>query len=255
MPDLPEASGLALSRRVQGRIWSHNDSGQPIVYGLDERGKVTARLRLTGATVEDWEAVAVGPCPSGSCLFVGDIGDNDAARKQITIYRVPEPDGNAETVNVTDVFHATYPDGPHDAETLMVAPDGVLYIVTKGDTGPVSIYRFPRESKAGATVRLERIGKPLNSGKSNDARITDGSLSPDGTWMLLRTKFRISFYRTADVVAGNWREIRGVDMKPLGEPQGEGIAISSDDTVYVAGEGGGKGQAGTFARFTCSPAS
>ena len=106
----------------KGRVWSHNDSGEPVLYGLDERGKVTARLRLTGAKVEDWEAVAVGPCPSGSCLFVADIGDNDAARKQITVYRVPEPAGNAETVNVTDVFHATYPDGPHDAETLLVAP-------------------------------------------------------------------------------------------------------------------------------------
>ena len=58
----------------------------------------------------------------------------------------------------------------------------------------------------------------------------------------------MSFFRTADVVAGNWREVRGVDLKPLGEPQGEGIAMSADDTVYLAGEGGGKGQA----RYICT---
>jgi hypothetical protein len=236
-------------------LWSHNDSGQPVLYALDARGAVTTRLRLTGARVEDWEAVAVGPCPSGSCLFVADIGDNDAARQQITVYRVPEPAGAAETLNVTDVFHATYPDGPHDAETLLVAPDGALFIVTKGDTGPVRLYRFPQGLKTGTTVRLEVVGKPLNEGKAADARITDGTLSPDGTWMLLRTKFRMSFFRTADVVAGNWREVRGVDLKPLGEPQGEGIALAADSTVYVAGEGGGKGQAGTFAHFPCTPES
>ena len=54
-------------------------------------------------------------------------------------------------------------------------------------------------------------------------------------------------------VAGNWREIRGVDLKPLGEPQGEGITLAADNTVYLTGEGGGKGQAGTFTRFTCAP--
>jgi uncharacterized protein YjiK len=33
--------------------------------------------------------------------------------------------------------------GAHDAETLLAAPDGRLYIVTKGDTGEVALYRVP----------------------------------------------------------------------------------------------------------------
>ena len=46
-------------------------------------------LRLSD--FEDWEAIAVGPCGSRTCLFVGDIGDNKARRKHITIHRVTEP--------------------------------------------------------------------------------------------------------------------------------------------------------------------
>ena len=66
LPDLPEASGVAASRSVPGRLWAHNDSGPPVVVALNDRGTVTGRLRLSGAKVEDWEAIAVGPCPSGS---------------------------------------------------------------------------------------------------------------------------------------------------------------------------------------------
>ena len=34
---------------------------------------------------------------------------------------------------------------------------------------------------------------------------------------------------------------------PLNEPQGEGVALGADNTVFLAGEGGKKGQPGTFA--------
>src|SRR5688500_5747548 len=89
--ELAEASGIAVSRRVPGRLWALNDSGDPTIYALDSRGSVTGRLRLTGAAVDDWEAIAVGPCPAGSCLYIADIGDNNTKRTQITVYRVTEP--------------------------------------------------------------------------------------------------------------------------------------------------------------------
>ena len=252
IPDLPEASGIAASRRVPGRLWSHNDSGQPMLFALDTRGAVTGRVRLTGATVEDWEAVAVGPCPAGSCLYVADIGDNDAERTRITIYRVQEPSGAEESAAVKDVFHATYPDGAHDAETLLVTPDGALFIVTKGDTGAVGLYRFPRELRPGETHRLERVGQRESGKPAENARVTDGAVSADGQWVVLRTGQNLTFHRTAELSAGNWREARSVDLKAIGESQGEGVAIGADGTVYLAGEGGGKSRPGTFARLTCT---
>jgi hypothetical protein len=238
---------------VPGRLWSHNDSGDPTLFALDANGAVTDRLRLTGAEMEDWEAVAVGPCPGGSCIYIGDIGDNDAERKRITVYRVTEPAGRAASASVSDVFHATYPDGPHDAEALLIAPDGRLHVVTKGDTGPVALYRFPREPGAGATVQLERVGKPRESSDPRDNdRITDGAVSPDGQWVALRTTGALMFYPVAEFLAGNWPEARRADLEPLGEPQGEGVAFGTDGTVFLASEGGGKSQPGAFVRLTCT---
>jgi len=249
LADLPEASGLAASRRTPGRLWTHNDSGQPVLVALDSRGGSTGQVRVFGAKVEDWEAVAVGPCGTASCLYIGDIGDNEARRRRITVYQVPEPDNASGTVAVTGVYHATYPDGAHDAETLLTA-GGRLYVVTKGETGAVALYRFPTQLQAGATVRLEHVAR-ISSKTDADARITDGAVSPDGQWTVLRSRSALTFYRTADLLGGHTRASYVVAVSPLKEPQGEGVAFGDDNTVFVTGEGGGKKQAGTFGRLTC----
>jgi hypothetical protein len=251
--ELSEGSGLAASRRTRGRFWSHNDSGDPVLIALDEAGRVTGRLRIDGATVEDWESVAVGECQSGSCIYVADIGDNDAERDRMTIYRIPEPAAASGSVKVSDVFHATYPDGAHDAESLLIAADGRLYVVTKGETGPVSMYRFPNELKSGTTVRLERVGGPRESGPAaKDDRVTDGAVSPNGQWIALRSTDSVTFYRAAELLAGKWREVGRVPLTTLREPQGEGLTFGSDSTMYLISEGGGKKQPGAFARLTCT---
>jgi hypothetical protein len=254
LPDLPEASGVAASVRTPGRLWAHNDSGSLLV-ALDGKGAVSQRVQVSGATIADWEAVAAGPCPGGACLYLADIGDNVAKRERITIYRLPEPTTEA-AVAVTEVFHATYPDGPRDAETLLVSPDGALFIVTKGETDAVSLYRFPRDLRPGASHRLERVGPSRGHGKATAAdRVTDGAISPDGAWVVLRTRDAFTFHRSADLFAGAWAEAARVDVTALGEPQGEGIAVANDGTVYLTGEGGAKGRPGTFARFDCTAAS
>lgn len=251
--ELVEGSGAAASRRYPGRIWAHNDSGEPAVVALDARGMVLGRVQLTGAQVEDWEAAAVGPCPAGSCLYIGDIGDNGADRERITVYRVPEPAAVHGTVAIGEVFHARYPDGPHDAEALFVTPDGDIFIVTKGETGPVALYRFPRSRPPGRTVTLERVGRPREGGEvDRDERITDAAVSPDGRWMVLRTRDTLLIHPAVRLAAGDWREAARVDLEDLDEPQGEGVTFGDDTTLMLVGEGGGKSRPGTFARVTCS---
>lgn len=251
---LPEASGLAVSRRVPGRLWTHNDSGQAVLFSLDVRGRVTGRIQLSGATVVDWEAISAGACPTGSCLYVGDIGDNNAARDHITIYRLTEPGDTPSPTAAVEAFHARYPEGAHDAETLLVAPDGGLYIVTKGSTGAVAIYRFPGEPRADSrVVQLERIGQPRSrDAVRRDEQITDGAVSADGARVVLRTYDALYFYRTQRLLAGDWSGAERLNLKRVGEAQGEGVALGSNNEVYLVGEGGGGSRPGSFARLTCA---
>ena len=72
---------------------------------------------------------------------------------------------------------------------------------------------------------------------------------------MLRGGQHLTFHRAADLMAGNWQEVRRVDLRPIGEEQGEGVALAADNTVYLAGEGGGKARPGTFVRLNCSPLS
>ena len=253
VPGVAELSGLAVSRTAEGRLWAHNDSGEPVLFALGADGAVTGRVRLTGAKLEDWEAVSVGPCPGGSCVYAADIGDNEANRKRVAIYRFREPTGSEDAVTVKEVFYATYPDGAHDAEALLVTSDGNIYIVTKGETGPIALYRFPPNPRVGTTHTLERVGKPLGGGKiQNNDRITDGTVSANGQWVVLRTSQRLTFHRAASFLAGNWAADRTVDLKAIGEVQGEAVAIGSKGVVYVGGEGGGKSQPGTFVGLACT---
>jgi hypothetical protein len=253
VPGLQEGSGAATSRRAPEHVWTHNDSGQPILTSLDSKGTVLRRVHVAGAQVEDWEAIASGPCPDGNCIFIGDIGDNDGKRRSITIYRLPEPADASDSATVTAVIRATYPQGAQNAETMLVTPKGEILIVTKGTTGPVELFRVPADAAPGKPAVLQPVGKPREPGKSESAaRITDGAISPDGSWIALRTNTEIAFYRTTDLMAGHWREAGRVSLKSLGEPQGEGIAFADDKTLYLIGEGGGKSRPGTFARLTCT---
>jgi hypothetical protein len=246
--NLPEASGVAPGKDV---LWLHNDSGEPVLVAVNASGRQVGRVTLTGARVEDWEALAAGSCGRGRCLFVGDIGDNNASRKQITIYRIAEP-AQLNGAAAAEAIHATYPDGAHDAEALLAAPDGTLFVVTKGETGPINLYKFPRDVRAGATVRLDRVGT-VNAKPKAGERITDGGFSPDGQWIVLRTQRSLTFYRASEFVLGQFRPVHHVDLSALREPQGEAVAFGSGKTVYVAGEGGGKKQPGTLAALSCAP--
>lgn len=88
---IPEASGLAASRRHPGILYTHNDKGgQNRIFALNAtNAHIQATFTISSATNKDWEDVAVGTCGQDTCLYIGDIGDG--GREPHTIYRVKEP--------------------------------------------------------------------------------------------------------------------------------------------------------------------
>lgn len=77
-------------------------------------------------------------------LYVGDIGDPDRNRESITVYRLDNLEFGS-TVPYTE-WTLYYPDGPHDASTLMISPRGNIWIVTKDDPGGFYYASAPAES-------------------------------------------------------------------------------------------------------------
>src|ERR1044071_10089612 len=50
--EIHESSGVAVSRAHRGIFWTHNDSGDPVLYAADEQGRTAGRVRVAGAAVE-----------------------------------------------------------------------------------------------------------------------------------------------------------------------------------------------------------
>ena len=255
--DVPEASGVATSRKTPGQLWLHNDSGQPALFAVSVDGTPRGRVRVYGAGVRDWEDIDVGPCPQGSCIYIGDIGDNNTKRRDVVIYRVAEPDAEAGTSAPSESMRLTYPDGPRDAEAFFVLPNGNLFIVTKGERGPAVLYRVP-EFRDRTTAPLVRVATVVDAEGSTNAavarsnRITGASASRDGRWIALRTLHAVMIYAADEFTAGNIREVLRFDVSVVREVQGEGIAFGDDGTVWLSSEGGGSGRQGTIARLDCT---
>lgn len=249
--DVHESSGVAQSRRQAGVFWTHNDSGDPVVYAIGPDGALMGRTNLPGAKVQDWEDLAAAPCPGGDCLYVADIGDNKASRRSVTVYRFPEPAPGDRQSRPADAFSARYPDGPHDAEAMFVLPTGQIYIVTKGETGPITLYRFPPGAQPGQTVELERVREVASGESPRGERITGAAASRDGRWIAVRTLRSLSIYSARDFLGSGEHRARQMDLSSLNEPQGEAIGFGAGNSLVLTSEGGKKDVSATFARLVC----
>jgi hypothetical protein len=241
LPDIQESSGLAVSRRTRGLLWTHNDSGNaPILFALGVNGTVQGRVRVP-IRARDWEDVSAAPCPSGDCLYVADIGDNQGSRKQVRIYRVPEPAaGDAETA-APETFIATYADGPHNAEALFVI-DTNLFIVTRDRIG--GVYRATLPQSGDADLTFQRVGA------LQLAAVTDAETSRDGTTVVVRTSHEAVLYRAADFLRGVGAPYLRIPIDGLREPQGEGVALDGQ-MLYLSSESGALTSGGRFVALRC----
>jgi len=145
-----ETSGLAPSRRTDDLFWAHNDSGSgPVLHALGADGRDRGRLRLTGATAEDWEDLASFELDGRAWLLVADVGDNFANRPHGVLHVVAEPDpatlapGREQVAPVAWSLVFRYEDGPRDCEAVAVDPrDRSVWLLSKRDA-PARLYRLP----------------------------------------------------------------------------------------------------------------
>lgn len=246
-PRVTESSGVVVSRARAGILWTHNDSGDgAYLYATDLRGTDRGAIRVSGAEAIDWEDLASGPCPTSpaTCLFIGDTGDNLERRSSVTIYAVPEPDPPlvaADTQRVTAAAVALrlrYPDGAHDVEAIYVSPrDGAVYLVTKGRSGSVRLYRVGRKewrSEGVGTAHLVQA-LPISPKRSSGRLVTGAAIRADGTLVAIRTYVDVTFFVPA--ADGRLLPARRPVCSLVGRGRiGEGVAFLNDSTLVLTGE-------------------
>jgi hypothetical protein len=242
LDEIDEASGIVASRMNENVFWTFNDSGgEPVVYAFNSSGEHLGIYTLDGATNRDWEDIAIGTGTSSyQCIYVGDIGDNNSQYDTKYIYRFPEPvvDCNQTPVNETIYNGATisvqYPDGNHDAETLMHDPlTDDLYIVTKriesSAIGSDKIYRAECPQSTTSTIVMEEVGEldyppALDPFSGMYYGATGGEISPLGDEILIKTYTHVYHWKRhqnqtlVETFQNNYNSVTYAV-----EPQGEAI--------------------------------
>jgi hypothetical protein len=235
---LRELSGFAASHRHAGIFWAHNDSGNaPELYALRADGTIAATVPLRGVNLRDPEDIAVGPCAAGSaqsCIYLADI------RPSVQILKVVEPERLDDTPLAPAILPFRYPDGPHNAESLVVDPATArVFVITKTLLSLGDVYRIDGlgSREGGSAVRIRTLRAPGEF----DSTTTAADAHPSGTRLLLRTYTRAWELRSPDARA--FEDVLDAEPVPVPEapqPQGEAIAYTADGRDYLlGGEGAG----------------
>lgn len=216
--DLRVRHSSGLARDVDANLyWTVNDSGaEGTVFGVDPQGNVQGILGFR-AKPDAVEAVAM----HDRRLYVADIGDRARRRTMVTVYYFDNPRPDNRTVPYR-AYDFSYPDGPHDAETLLVDRRGRLYVVTKERRG--GIYVAPRLPSRSGVNQLRRVADA-------PAYVTDGVFLPRDNRIALRTYVSVLVldgrsYQTVARAATPWQK------------RGESLAVGiTGESLLLGSEG------------------
>ena len=252
--ELTALSGLALSRSQPDILYAHNDHDRPVVYALDLQGQLHARITLTGAEARDIEDIAIGNCDTMTCVYLADVGDNTAQRAEYGILRfvepvVPSAPGDEQQSPTFERLRFRYEDGSHNAESLLVAPNGNLYILTKlapgsggnvDATGPSTVYRIDAKAFAAGGIAVATKVTTLSVPRSGEPALSAAAAHPCGSGFLARTYDRVYEFLlppgAADFEAAFGATPKVVAMPD--EPQSEGIDYLADGRGFVTSSEG-----------------
>ncbi|NYI80841.1 hypothetical protein [Nocardioides panzhihuensis] len=214
-PTISEAS--ALTPLGDGLYATTNDSGDSgRVFTVDSRGDTVGVTHWADDPV-DVEGLAPA---GGNRVWVGDIGDNNSVWDSIRIAKVRVGRGE-RTVSPT-VYELVYPDGPHNAESLLAHPDGRVFVATK-DWGGGSLYAVPRRLDPDRPNRLKEVAPVI-------PMATDGAFFPDGEHLVVRGYYSATIY--------DWPSMDRVgSFRTPDQEQGEAIGVTRKGDVVVTSEG------------------
>lgn len=214
-----ESSGVAVSRRQAGVLWTHNDSGsRPWLFAVSTNGEDLAQLLIEDADLVDWEDMALGPCPGElstgvpqDCLYIADTGNNMRNRKTMSIYVLPEPPidpsrepGTSGRVSGARRYDFTFPEEAYDVEAMALAPDGSIYLVTKDRSDYAKVFQIilddrmspaPQSMSARAATAVHVQDLSITPMRNFGRLVTGAAFSPDGSTLAVRTYTELFFYR------------------------------------------------------------
>ena len=238
--ELRETSGIA--RCSDSTYYVHNDSGhKPRLYEISATsGDIKRKVDIKDADNKDWEELA----EDSTYIYIGDFGNNEGLRKDLTIYKVNKADLESGDKADAEAIYFDYPNrstfifgGKHnfDCEAMIAIGDS-LYLFSKNRADlSTDVYRL---SKSPGNYIAEHLGRFNSSGLITAA---DFNASESNRLALLGYKtvgnkyvsflWLFSDFSNTDFFGGKHQRF---EVSP--DLQAEAIIFESDTTVLITNE-------------------
>jgi hypothetical protein len=226
---MDEVSGIAASQKYPDHLWCHNDSGDKArLFLINLKGDLVHTLYLDNVVNRDWEDIALfnDSATGKSMIYIADIGDNSAKYDYGLIYVLEEPTLNLlekeSKVTISKKLTFTYPEGPRDAETLMVDPaNGDIHIISKRENN-VGLYKIPYPYPTEKVAVEKTTDLPYTY-------IVAGDIASDRSAIVIKDYNNIYHFKLKkDQKIGDALLEKPYLPPYTKEPQGESIAWSTD---------------------------
>lgn len=235
---LEEVSGTETTKR-SNLIWMLNDSGnQPKLYAVSKKGKIKREIYVK-AKNRDWEDLT---SDEKGNLYIGDFGNNQNTRKNLTILKVDKKYLNKKNAEVEKIKFR-YPNQNKfppkkrnlyfDSEAFFYFKD-YLYIFTKSRVkdkyGKTFLYKIP--AKKGNYI-AELVSEYENC-TDLECWITSADISPNGDKVVLLSQRNIlvfSGFKKDNFLSG---KVERITLKH--RSQKEGICFKDSNTLLITDE-------------------
>ena len=223
-------------------IWMINDSGNAAkIYQLDLQGNRLNDFKVENAKNKDWEDLARDE--KGN-VYIADIGNNSNRRKELIIYKIPNPEKEkgdkikAKKIKFSYPNQKKYPPKKKnlkfDAEAIFVRNDSI-YIITKNRADPYDgeayIYQLPAKK---GDQKASLIGSFTPCKELGSCSITAADISPDGQKIVLLSYGKLWLFTDFDKADFTKGKIRFINLEAT--TQLESVCFLNDSTLLLSDE-------------------
>jgi hypothetical protein len=235
-----ENSGMAIGQ--DSTVWIINDSGGANkIYQINFKGKLLKELEVKNAKNKDWEELAKD---KDGNLYIADTGNNYNKRKDLVIYKIPDPNKEkgdkieAERIEFSFPEQSKFPPKKknllYDTEAIFYAKDS-LYLITKNRSNPFKgealIYRIPAIK---GNHKATRLGEFIPCTDSSTCKITAADISPDGKTIVLLGYGKLWLFTNFNLSNFFEGELKTIDLGST--TQLESISFLNNHTLLLSDE-------------------
>ncbi len=238
-----KASETSALEFTDGIFWTLNDSGgEAALYPFDTTGVINRKLRIGGASNTDWEDLAQDD--SGN-VYIGDFGNNDNYRRDLRIYKIPNPSlisadiVNAEKISFAYSDQTEFPPSDKFLDFDMEAMiwfKGALYLFSKNRTDPfdgmVHVYKLPDAPGRYTAALIDSFY--TGPGTMYENWITSADISPDGTKLILLSQSKAFLFMNFPGDSFFAGEKRTLEFSFIS--QKEAVCFVNNREVYITDE-------------------